>query len=183
MTTTTKAILALVIAAVVAGGVYGGYKFLFYKPQIVAGTSTQGGTGSTARQYNVYGVNLAAPGANATSSSILNTTGNDLYVTALKVGCEGVGTSQTAYTGTGLASLTLKAATSSTASTPVNGNTFLAGSITISTSSSQFVEASSTASSGSNSVNYVWLAGSYMNFWTNATNTAVCTFGVDAFSS
>ncbi len=152
------------------------------------GTTTQGGTGSTARQFNVYGVNLAAPGANATTSAIQNTTGNDLFITAIKIGCEGVGTSQVQVAGGGLATLQITAATSTAATTVLgtNANSIGGGALVIGTSSNAFVFASSTsATPGSNSAKgyQIWPSGSFINFNTNATNTAVCTFGIDAFTS
>ncbi len=186
MTTTTKNILALVIGAVIAGGVYGGYKFLFSaSPQQTAGTSPQGATFTSAKFAGVA-VNLAAPGANATSSSILNTDQNDRYVTAIKAGCEGVGSSNTAYSGAGLAALTLKTATSSTAAPLTNTNTNLVGgsSLTLPTSTAFTNVASSTSGVGTNNAAFqVWASGSYLTFTTNATNTAQCTFGADYFGS
>lgn len=129
-------------------------------------------------------INLATPGANATSTSILNTTGNDLYVTGEKVLCEGVGTSKTAYTGTGLASATFTFATSSAAAPASNTNTNTLPVVTLGTSTPDFVISSSTAGTpGNNLVSNIWLAGSYMTITANATNTAVCTVGVDYIGS
>ena len=116
MTTTSKSLLAFAVVGALAG-LIAFFGISPFAKQIITqtfGTSTQGSTGTTARQYNVYGVNLSAPGANATSTSILNSTGNDLYISAIKVGCEGLGTSKTAYTGAALANLLLSVATSST---------------------------------------------------------------------
>ena len=174
------------LAFAVIGAVAGLVAFFGYSPFVKLvqnfSASPAGTTSQTAKFFSVV-ANLGTPGANATSSSILNTSANDYYVKSMNVGCETVGTSQTAYTGAGLASLTVKAATTSTAAPASNANTNLAGSITISTTTPNFVEASTTASSGSNSVNYIWASGAYMTFTTNATNTAACTFGVEAFSS
>jgi len=175
-----KLSIAFVLVVVIGVAIYGAYQY----PQIVPfGASTQGSTNTTAKQASVLGVNLSAPGANATSSSILNPAGQDVYVSSFKVGCEGVGTSKTAYTGAGLLALTVTAATSSTAAPQANSNTNSAGLVTIATSTSQFVEASSTASAGNSTPNYIWGANTYMTFTTNATNTAICTFGVDYFSA
>lgn len=174
------------------GGLIAGAVMLVFMPtpvqkviQQISGTTTQGGTGQTARQYNVYGVNLAAPGSNATTSSIVNNTGNDLFITGLKVGCENVGTSNTAYSGAGLASLTVYAATTSTSNPAnvTNTNKVGGGNITIATSSSSFIQASTTALSGNSAWYSIWPNGTYLTFTTNATNTAVCTFGADVTSS
>ena len=187
MTTTSKSLLAFAVVGAIAGLV-AFFGFSPFGKTIIEqfGTTTQGGTTSTAHYYSVA-VNLANPGSNATSSSILNSSPNDYYVSSIKAGCESVGTSQTAYTGTGLAALTLKVATSSTPAPATNGNTNTVGgatAITIGTSTSNFAVSSSTISAaGTPQPFVVWAAGSYMTFTTNATNTAMCTFGVEAFSS
>ena len=174
------------IAIVLLAAVIGGYFFPKSSIVEIAGSSPQGSTFSSAKFAGVA-VNLAAPGANATSSSVLNTSGQDVYITDLKIGCEGVGTSKTAYTGAGLASLTVKVSTSSTAapaavsSTLINGATF-----TLSTSTPFFTLASSTVGTvgtGSSNWQLIWSAGSYLTFQTNATNTAQCTFGANYISS
>ena len=137
-------------------------------------------------------INLASAGANATSSSILNTSTNDYYVTAIKAGCEAVGTSLTAYTGAGLSVLTLSVGTSTTPAPVVVPSNLIGPALTIATSSKFFAVASSTAVGGTTSGNtgnaslvgaQIWPAGSYMTFWFNATNTAICSVGVDVFSS
>lgn len=175
-------IAALAIAAAIVGAYF--YPSSSVLTQFV-GTSPQGSTFSSAKFYAVA-VNLASPGANATSSSILNTDANDRYVSSIKLGCEGVGSSNTAFTGGGLAALTVFAATSSTAA-PAN-NTFNAnkvggGNITVSTSTTVFAISSSTISVGSSNVYFVWPTNTYMTFTFNATNTAVCTIGVETLAS
>ena len=173
----------VIISALVALAIVGGYFFPRQVKQSFGGTS-QGGIFNTSTQASVV-VNLASPGANATSSSILNSSSNDYYITEVKAGCEGIGTSKTAYTGTGLASLTLAIATSSTSAPATNSNTNYSGgtTITIATSSTTFLLASSTALTGTSITNVIWASGSYITFTTNATNTAVCTFGVHYISS
>ena len=184
----TKYIATAVIALVLAGGVYGGYKFLL-TPQItppVGATTPQGNTGQTGKQASIFGVNLANPGANATSSSYLNNSTVDWYVTGVKALCEGVGTSKTAYTGTGLASLTVAIATSSTAAPATNSNTNYPGGalMTIATSSTLFgISSSTVAVPGNGLPGIIWASGTYLTFTTNATNTAICTFGADYTSS
>lgn len=182
-------ITKLTFGCVALGAIFGTIAFLGFSPfgkQVIQefGSTTQGATGSIARQYNVYGVNLAAPGANATSSSLFNATGQDLYTTTVKVGCENVGTSKAAYTGGGLAALQMTVGTSSSAApAAAPTNALLAGAVNIGTSTPYFVMASSTNGAISATGIAVWPAGSYMTFWFNATNTAVCTVGVDAFTS
>lgn len=182
MTTTQKSILALV-GVVVLLAIYGAYQYPIV--QQLAGAAPQGATYSGVAGQSIV-VNLAAPGANATSSSILNTSSNDYYVTAIRAACNGVGTSQTAYTGTGLVALTLTVATTSTAAPatlPTATNKVGNSTLTIATSTGTFVVASSTAVlPGSTLINNIWASGSYMTFTTNATNTAICTFGADYMS-
>lgn len=188
MNTITKIVLSALIAAVIAGGVYGGYKYLLV-PQIqqVAGASPQGATGRSAYQYNIYGVNMAAPGANATSSSVLNNSGQNLFVTGLKANCTGVGTSKTAYTGAGLAALTFAIGTSTTANPPTAsslGNEPGNSTLTVATSSTLFGMSSSTeASPGNGNPGIVWANNTYMTWQSNATNTAICTLSTDVTSS
>lgn len=191
MSNITKGLLGFGVVA----GVFGLAAFFGYTPFLkvvdnvmqVAGTTPQGGTTSTAHFYSVATL-LASPGANATSSSIFNPTGSDLYISSIKAGCELVGTSQTAYSGIGLAALTVFAATSSTlnpSSNAFNANKVGGGNITIGTSTAFFAISTSTIGGANGSPNpyTVWPAASYLTFTTNATNTAQCTFGVDAFSS
>lgn len=180
------------LGVIAVGTVLGVVAFFGYSPFIkmvqYAGSSA-GASFNTARFAGVV-ANLSTAGANATSSSVYNGDSSDRYITAIRLGCNGVGTSKTAYTGTGLSALTVSVATSSTAAPATNGNTNLVGglAVTIGTSTANFVEASSTSAStvpnvGSNSVANIWAAGSYLTFTTNATNTAACTFGVDYIGS
>lgn len=185
MSKTTIGFLSLAVV----GAIFGTVAFFGLSPFIktvvqIYGTSAQGSTGFTSRQFSVYGVNLGAPGVNATSSSILNNTGDDVYITAVKVGCEGVGTSKAAYSGGGLAKLLLSVATTSTAAPAAQSAALVGGTtFTIATSSTNFTYATSTSSWGAATTTNIWAAGSYLTFTTNATNTAVCTFGVDGFTS
>lgn len=182
MTTTIKTMFVLIgITFVIACF---GLNYPKIKSSFVVG-SPQGATFNTGTAYSVV-TNTATAGANATSSSVLNSTGSDLYVTGINVGCEAVGTSKTAYTGTGLASLQLSVGTSSTAAPAViPGNLVGGAALVIGTSTVQFVQASTTAGAllGSGLFSNIWLAGSYMTFWLNATNTAICTFGVNVINA
>lgn len=157
--------------------------------QQFAGSSPAGTTFNTAKIAEIA-VSPSAPGANATSSSILNTDANDRLILSEEIGCQGVGQSKAAYSGAGLAALTLSVATSSTASPAANANTNVVGSsaATIGTSTPNFVMASSTASNGATSpgsalVSNIWAAGSYLTLTFNATNTASCVVGVRYLAS
>lgn len=170
--------IALAVVLLVSVGAY-----FFPQVQQSFGSSAAGSTFNTAK-YAGIAINLTSPGSNATSSSILNTDANDRFITAEKVGCELVGTSKTINVGAGLASLTLTMATSSTANPVVNANTNTLPVITVATSTPNFVVASSTAGTpGNNLVGNIWAAGSYLSIFSNATNTAACTAGVDYIAS
>lgn len=171
-------ISGLVIVLLVAVEAY------FYPKSVVSlGASPSGAAFGDAKDA-VTVINLANPGANGTTTSYLNPTPNDWYIKSEVVACEGLGTSQTAYTGTGLASLTFKMATSSTANPATNGNTNTLPTVTVSTSTPNFVISSSTAGTpGNNNVSNIWAAGSYLTVTANATNTAACSVGVDYLSS
>lgn len=179
-----KASLYVLLAVLLVAGWFLPLKSM----QNAVSTTPQGGTTSTAKLYTIA-VLPATPGTNATSTSIAqNTTGNDLYITSLKVGCEGLGTSKTAYSGTGLAAFQTTFATSSTAAPATAGGmgqTIGGGALTISTSSpaGQYVVASSTAGNPNVTNANVWPNGSFLSVQFNATNTAACTVGVEAFSS
>lgn len=174
-----KLLAALVVVVVIAIGA----DFVIPQPvkTIVQQLGSNGGTQSTqkvlaARQWDM---------STGTTTSIQNNTGSDVFATNVQYSCTGVGSSQVGFTGAGLAAVTFKAATTSTsltASTPtVNtlvSNTNLAANLTFSTSSPLLMVASSTLSAGG-SVLGSWIkAGSYLTFFTNATNTAVCNVGV-----
>lgn len=173
----TKYLLAFIGVVVIAGAIYGAY--LYPKVQILVGSPA--GTTFGTSKFAAVAVNLANTGANGTSTSILNTDASDRYPVSVDIACEGVGTSQTAYSGTGLAALTLSVATSSTANPNSNANTNYVGAATLAipTSTTQVAISSSTAAlPGNTRSGVVWGAGSYMTFTFNATNTAACSVGV-----
>ena len=167
--------LVILLAGIVVGRVY------FSKTQIFAGASP---VGSTFSSKKIAAIVMAPATSAATSSSILNSTGNDQYISSIEAGCEKVASSNTYLTGGGLSALSLTIGTSSTASQPASVNAVGQGALTISTSSPYFTVSSSTAvMPGNPLVNSIWAAGSYLNFTFNATNTAVCTVGVSVLSS
>lgn len=180
---TSKHIVAIVIAAVLGIALIGAY----YYPQAgEQAVESSAGTTFNSAKYAGKVALLTTPGANGTSTSILNSDAYDRIVTNVRSACQGVGTSLTAYSGTGLAALTLTIATSSTAAPATNGNTNSVGggAVTIGTSTANWAVATSSATgAGSNAVYNTWAAGSYLTFTTNATNTATCTFGVDYIGS
>lgn len=188
MTTFSKSLLAFAVVGALAG-IIAFFNFSPFHDAVmsVGGTSASSTNLNTAKFAGIAGINLAsagtagATGANGTSTSILNPSATDVYVTSIKAGCQGVGTSKTAYTGTGLLALTLSVSTTSTAGPTAVGTNLVAGAaLTLGTSTTQFVIASTTAAApGNAAISVVWPAGSYLTFQTNATNTAMCTFGAD----
>lgn len=158
---------------------------IFSSHQSVAGSSPSGSTFNTAKFAGIV-MNLATPGTNGTTSSILNTDANDRYLTSITEDCEGVGTSKEAYDGAGLPALKLTVSTTTTA-VPLQPASIFAAPVlngAVATTSNWLVNSTSTNPSGyatgstaSTSIADVWLAGSYLTFWWNATNTAVCTVG------
>ena len=184
---TTKIVLGVALI----GAILGTLAFFNITPfrtivqNVIAG-STSGSTYATQQTLAITGWNLA----NGTTTSIQNTSGSDEYATQVQYACTGVGSSNTAYTGAGLASVTLKAATTSTSltgQTPTSNtgvsNTNLAVSGTLATSTGTTMVASSTLSIGG-SVPGVWIAnGAWLTFFSNATNTAVCNIGVQVIGT
>jgi len=172
----TKLILGLLILAAVI------LLVAALRPSQSFGASPAGSTFSDAKVAMVS-VNLANAGANGTSTSILNTDGNDRYITGYQIGCETVGTSKTAYTGSGLAALQLTIGTTTAAnSATIPSANLVVNAGTVATSSVYFLQASSTLQTGS-ITSAIWGANTPLDFWFNATNTATCAVGVSYVGS
>lgn len=186
----TKHIVLLVAVVLIA---VGGVAFVTQNEdaQDGSGSSTAGATFNSAKVAAVA-VAPATPGTGATSTSVYNSDASDRYITGLRVGCSSIGTSLTAYTGAGLANLTLTIATSSTNAPATNSNTaHIFPTLNIATTTGFFTVSSTTGAyattslsgaigyTGSTSFRNLWTAGSYVSFFFNATNTAACTVGVD----
>lgn len=137
--------------------------------------------GATFNNAKFAGIVFAPATGSATTTSILNTDGSDRKIEDFTVDCSGVGTSLTAYTGTGLSGLSFTAATTSTASpvTVSNTNSLV---MPVATATVDVFNQTGTATS-TPALSRVWASGSYMTFVSNATNTAVCTVGVDYLGS
>lgn len=171
--------IGLVVVLLIAVGAY----FYPKAPAPVLGTSTTGSSfGNATKAVTV--IALPTPGANGTTTSYLNASPNDYYISNEEAFCENLGTSKTAYTGTGLAALTFTIATSSTANPATNSNPNTLPVITVSTSTGNFFFSSSTAGTpGVTNVSDIWAAGTYITVTANATNTATCDAGVSYTSS
>jgi hypothetical protein len=172
-------ILGLVVVLLVA---IGAYAYPVAKAPALGTSATGSSFGNATKAVPV--IALANPGANGTTTSYLNSSPNDYYITNQEASCEKLGTSQTAYTGTGLAALTFTIATSSTANPATNSNPNTLPVITVATTTGNFVISSSTAGTpGVTNVSNIWAAGSYLTVTANATNTATCSVGVSYTSS
>lgn len=140
--------------------------------------------GTTFNTAKVAQINFSPATAAATSTSILNSDDSARWVTDSFSYCSGVGTSKVAYSGGGLANLIFQAATTSTSNPNTVTNTNAVMNITISTtttggfSSNATTTATTTGAYGLYPGYQYWSSGSYMTFWSNATNTAACTVGV-----
>ena len=170
----TKYIVSVVIALIVAGGVYGGYKYLVTPSVQPAGSVTNGSPIANTSKVAETTFNMLT----GTSTSIQNTDAQDRIIISNEYFCSTIGTSQTAYTGAGLSALTLQAATTSSSylTTPnqVVGNTNYTVNVTIGTSTTEGYIASSTSPAGNGADGRRWAAGTWMTWFTNATNTAQC---------
>ncbi len=144
----------------------------------LAGSSATGSTFNTAK---VAAITFAPAAAGATTTGILNTDANDRIVQDSFATCNTLGTSFTAYTGAALANLIFTAATGTTQAPNANTNTNLALNVTIATTTANVQYTASTTFT--NIQARVWAAGTYMNFASNATNTAVCNVGVHYLAS
>jgi len=165
-----KYIFGVLVFLAIAGG------YVYPKAIESFGTPVVGTTFSTAK---VAAINMIPSTASATSSSIYNGDDNDRFVTDAFVACGGVGTSKTAYTGTGLANWTWYAATTTTnaPSDPLSSTaTNLAMNVNVSTTTA--ADAYTATTTYTQVFNRRWAAGAYMTFQPNATNTATCNVGV-----
>ncbi len=173
--TTSKMLIAAVIAAVVAGGVFGGYKFLL-SPTAIMQVASATPVGSTFNTAKTAYISVAPATLAASSTSILNPDTNGSYVTSLNSACTNVGNSFTSITGTGLASLTLTAATTSVPNNGAQGNTNTIVGTQATTTPFSLLQAA--VSSTGSAVSDFWAGGTYLTLTYNATNTMACTAGV-----
>lgn len=162
------ALISLLVTIVIIGG--------YFFPRIGKFGATNNAVGTVYNTAKIAQINWSLT-AGATSTSVLNSDSYDRIVTSFVADCNTTGTSKIPLTGTGLASLFIQAATTSASAPAVITNTNLLAYSTVSTSTPDFYIASSTI--GVADFGRVWLSGSYLTFWSNATNTAVCTVGVN----
>lgn len=167
-------LVVVVIAAVFVG--------ISVRPESVGGAPSPVGT--TFNTAKIAATEWSIFSASATTTSLYNGDATDRYISSEFSFCTGLGTSQTAYTGTGLAALTFTAATTSTSAPAVLSavNTNYIFNSTIATSTAVGFVASTTEGVLSG-YSRVWPSASYLTFSTNATNTAQCLVGVHYLAS
>lgn len=166
----TKSILAGLVALVVVVSIYGGY---LYPVALIPTGAVSLTTSANTSKVAEAGFAPSVPGA--TTTSMLNTDTQDRIIITSEIFCSSVGTSQTAYTGTGLANLTFSIATTSTSAPVALGNTNYILNNNMTTSTVETYVSSSTPYA----VDYRrWAVGSYITISANATNTAQCIWDV-----
>lgn len=164
----TKALIALVI--VLLGGSYVWSTLHFQSQGSPAGTTFS----------NAKFAAIAWSFLTSTSTSLYNSDASDRYITDMRVACTGIGTSQVAYTGAGLANWPFQAATSSSATaSTTNSNLVFNTTIPTTTVGAVATISSTTQSLGAIPAFAVWPAGTYLRMYSIATNTAACVGGVD----
>jgi hypothetical protein len=175
MKNSTKIILGAILVALLVEASY----LLTHQDSSVQAISPAGTTGTSGKYYSQT-ISLAT--AAGTTTSMLNSSGQDLAMRAFDVMCQGVGTSLTAYSGAGLASLNFKAATSSINNVTNNVadiNTKYMVNINVGTSTTDDYAATSTEGV-IQGTSKIWPNGTYLIVSANATNTASCAVGVSA---
>jgi hypothetical protein len=171
----------LFLIAAVVGAALGTVAFFGMSPFIheitqQINTGTTSGTGAL-QHAATFAFNPTT--AAATTSSILNSDGQDRFVEAAYVGCSGVGTSGAASgAGGGLANLTLTIATTSASAPAALINTAYVLQQNMATGTPDSMVASTSISKFATGNAIRWQSGSYMSISANATNTAACVVSV-----
>lgn len=174
MNTNTWKILGGIVGIL---AIIGGYYYPGGSTVVQQFGSTSGNSGT--RQTSEFAFNPTSASATS-SSSLLNQDGNDRVITSVDVSCSGLGTSQTAYTGTGLVQVTFSVATTSTSAPVALGNTNFIYNGAVATTTSSFYDASSTpGTTGANLLVRRWPNSTYLTVTSNATNTAACIVNVN----
>lgn len=200
MTDFGKSVIALLGAVIIGSVIVGAYWYPKAGNELSANAGSP--AGSTFTSAKVAQINLS-PTNGATSTSVLNSDSSDRFVTDNFIGCTGATTTYAAVTGSALTNLgwIIKAATTSTSAPAVVSNTNLVMNDAIATGTvaagvaSDYggivLVASTSIATSSPFVNnaaaasqiFRWAAGSYLTFFSNATNTAACTVGVHYLAS
>ncbi len=174
-----KSIIIAVVFALVGLGI--GY-FAFSSENVLTTVSTA--NDATFKTARIAEVGLSPASDTSTSTSILNTDSTDRVVTNAWYYCNVLGTSKTYLTGTGLANLIFRISTSSNSTGyGVTNANYLLDSNVATTSAGTSVYTSSSTTPFPDNTSRLWASGSYIRFYSNATNTAQCVIGVDYLAS
>lgn len=173
----TKKIITVIALVIGIAAITGAYFFPKY-----SGSFGNSPVGTEFGTQKIAAVAWSLSSGSATSTSLYNGDQNDRVIESSFVACDTVGTSRTAYTGAGLASLILRAATTSADAPAIVSNTNYAVNISPLATSTPVVLAASSTEGVLNGYSRVWPSGSYLTFFSNATNTAQCTVGVKYFA-
>lgn len=169
----TSTLGKIVIGILALAAIYGAYQY----PQVTQSVQTFGAVGATFNTAKIAAINWTLSDS-ATSTSILNGDANDRIVEGAQYWCSGVGTSKTAFTGAGLDALSFSAATTSASAPAIITNTNFVLNTTVATSTATLFVASTSPGLTATAAQRIWASGSYLTFWSNATNTAACNIGV-----
>lgn len=169
-----KIVFGVLLVAVLIAGV------LLPKAGFLVG-SPAGTTFLSAKVAEVNQGSIATAAATTSGASLLNNDASDRIVESVVVSCSGVGTSQTFLTGTGLATLTLTVATS-TSAVPNQTNEAVNELINAQVIATSSLNVFSNPTIN-NAQSRVWASGTYLNFHFNATNTASCLLGAHYVAS
>jgi len=181
MTTAQKVVVSTLGACAVLGAL-AFFNWTPFRTVVQSVTNLGSAVGATFNSAKIAEVIIAPATGSATSSAILNSDASDRIIESATYNCSGVGTSFTAYTGAGLQALTLRAATSTSASVIPSGTNLVMGA-TVATSTPNQYEASTTPGLTSTVANRIWAANSNLVFFFNATNTASCEVKVNYMGS
>lgn len=171
----TKTILIVLILTLAIAGAY-------FFPRFVQGPVGGSPVGTQFGTQKIASVAWSLASGSATSTSLLNTDQNTRIIDSSFLACEGFGSSRTAYTGAGLANLIVRAATTSTPAPSIVSNTNYASNLTSVPTTTPWGLISTSTEGILTGYSRVWPSGTYLTFFSNATNTAQCTAGVSYYN-
>jgi len=179
---TSKHIIAIVVAFVVATAIYGAY---LYPQALVAVGSPAGSTFNSAK---VAAINITPSTASATSSSITNGDASDRFITDAFVTCANVirvGAPVTGSLVTGTDAWHWYMATTTTANASTVSLPAIVATASSANFAANFILSTSTLADGyiatstyTQVYNQRWAAGTALVIQPNATSTAACNAGV-----
>lgn len=169
MATITKSVIALVLAVVIGGAIWGAYQYP--KAQMVLGSPT----GAMFGDGKVAATNYSPATSAASTTSMLNTDGSTRYITDEFASCSGVNGQGSTFTA---------ATTTVAGSTGLQGNiNFILNAAATTTTSSTFEYVASSTEGVLTYTSRLWPANTNLTFLSSATNAGLCTVGVHYLAS